>query len=85
MVKIDKEHAMLAFVLHECFHYTQEKIAQLMGISQSTVSNIIKEIRYQKQIYDLEQEIEITKQKLAAIGYTDQLLSSPFKYCNPYE
>lgn len=35
--------------------YTQKKIADLNDVSQATISKIIKEMEYEKQIYELKQ------------------------------
>ncbi|MCI1693291.1 helix-turn-helix domain-containing protein [Aneurinibacillus aneurinilyticus] len=35
--------------------YTQKKIAALNDVSQGTISKIIKEMEYEKQIHDLKQ------------------------------
>lgn len=35
--------------------YTQKKIADLHDVSQGTISKIIKEMDYEKQIHDLKQ------------------------------
>lgn len=47
----------IAYSLNVECGYTQSNIAKLMGVSQSTVSNMIKEFTYQRQIHDLEEEL----------------------------
>ena len=55
--KLSIRHSAIAFVLNGEMGYTQQEIATLMKVSQSTISNMIKEFEYQKQIYDLQQEL----------------------------
>ena len=55
--KIINKTLSIAFVLNSEMGYTQKEIATLMKVSQSTISNMIKEFEYQKQIYDLQQEL----------------------------
>lgn len=55
--KLSTKHSAIAFVLNNEMGYTQKEIATLMKVSQSTISNMIKEFEYQKQIYDLQQEL----------------------------
>lgn len=55
--KLSIKHSAIAFVLNSEMGYTQKEIATLMKVSQSTISNMIKEFEYQKQIYDLQQEL----------------------------
>lgn len=58
--KLSTKHSAIAFVLNVLnseMGYTQKEIATLMKVSQSTISNMIKEFEYQKQIYDLQQEL----------------------------
>lgn len=55
--KLSTKYFAIAFVLNSEMGYTQKEIATLMKVSQSTISNMIKEFEYQKQIYDLQQEL----------------------------
>ena len=55
--KLSTKHYAIAFVLNSEMGYTQKEIATLMKVSQSTISNMIKEFEYQKQIYGLQQEL----------------------------
>ena len=43
----------MAYILHvdDEFGYMQKKIAALMDVSQSTISNAVKEMRYEAEIY----------------------------------
>ncbi|WP_339216237.1 hypothetical protein [Solibacillus sp. FSL W8-0372] len=56
--KLTKRHKMAAFVLNKEFGYTQNEIGTLMKVNQSSISNAIKEIGYEKEIYDLKMELE---------------------------
>lgn len=55
--KLSLKHSAIAFVLNTEMGYSQKGIATLMGISQSTVSNMIREFSYKQQINSLEQEL----------------------------
>ena len=53
MAKMSKKKKYMAYILHvdDEFGYTQKKIAALMDVSQSTISNAVKEMRYEAEIY----------------------------------
>lgn len=55
--RLTDKHSALAFVLNKEMGYSQTAIAQLMGVSQGTVSNMIREFDLKKQIYDLQTEL----------------------------
>jgi predicted transcriptional regulator len=52
------KHCAVAYLLNQELGYTQAAIASLMGVSQSTISNMIKEFAYQQRIKNLENELE---------------------------
>ena len=60
MAKMSKKKKYMAYILHVDgeFGYTQKKIAALMDVSQSTISNAVKEMRYEAEIYGLKKELE---------------------------
>mgnify|MGYP002406017833 CR=1 FL=1 len=60
MAKMSKKKKYMAYILHEDdeFGYKQKKIAELMGVSQSTISSAVKEMRYEAEIYGLKKELE---------------------------
>ena len=58
MAKMSKKKKYLAYILHvdDEFGYRQKKIADLMDVSQSTISSAVKEMRYEAEIHGLKQE-----------------------------
>ena len=56
--KLPVEPKYIIFVLHTKYGRTQKKLADLFEISQSTVSNYIKEVRYEMRIKGLSYELE---------------------------
>ena len=60
---------IIAYILNREMGYIQSAIAKLMGVSQGTVSNMIKEFEYQREIRNLQKDLDdaraiIEKQKL---------------------
>lgn len=78
MAKMTKKHKMMAYLLNkdEDFGYSQEEIATLMGVSQGTVSNSVKEISYLLRIKDLENELAQARESLIQ----QDLLHSPSRF-----
>ena len=70
MAKMTKKHKMIAYLLNkdEDFGYSQEKIATLMGVSQSTISNAVKEIEYLRRISNLEKALSQVRMELIQQG-----------------
>lgn len=70
MAKMTKKHKMIAYLLNkdEDFGYPQEKIAILMGVSQSTISNAVKEIGYLRKISNLEKALSQARMELILQG-----------------
>lgn len=70
MAKMTKKHKMIAYLLNkdEDFGYSQEKIATLMGVSQSTISNAVKEIEYLRRIINLEKALSQARMELIQQG-----------------
>ena len=69
MRRLTIKHSAIAYILNREMGYTQSAIAKLMGVSQGTVSNMIKEFEYQREIRNLQKELDdaraiIEKQKL---------------------
>lgn len=67
--KMSREHAVMAYVLNDHFRYSQAAIAQLMKVTQSTVSNAIRDVKYWRTVENLQAELYDAKQKLLALGY----------------
>lgn len=78
MKKMTQKHQLMAYVLNKEFGYIQKDIANLMRVSQSTISSAIKEIEYQKIIRNLETELiqvrEETRDILIKNGYKQQAI-----------
>ena len=69
MRRLTIKHSAIAYILKREMGYTQSAIAKLMGVSQGTVSNMIKEFEYQREIRNLQKDLDdaraiIEKQKL---------------------
>jgi len=66
MAKMTLKHKLMAYVLTQDadFSYSQNEVAKLLNISQSRISESVKDIKYQMTIRNLEKEIENTKNKL---------------------
>ena len=69
MRRLTIKHSAIAYILNRGMGYTQSAIAKLMGVSQGTVSNMIKEFEYQREIRNLQKDLDdaraiIEKQKL---------------------
>jgi hypothetical protein len=62
----------MAYLLHTEFGYTKVGIATLMKISPQQMGQWIKEVNYELQIHNLNQELNIIKEELIQIGYTPQ-------------
>ena len=69
MRRLTIKHSAIAYILNREMGYTQSAIAKLMGVSQGTVSNMIKEFEYQREIRNLQKDLDdaraiIEKKKL---------------------
>lgn len=62
--RLTKKHKLMAYVLNQEFGYTQSEIGNLMKVNQSTISNAVKEIGYEKEIHDLKMELEEARNEL---------------------
>lgn len=60
--KLSLKHSAIAFVLKEEMGYTQTEIATLMKVSQSTISNMIKDFKYERKIHDLQAELDSARE-----------------------
>lgn len=54
MRRLTIKHSAIAYILNREMGYTQNAIAKLMGVSQGTVSNMIKEFELQTKIRNLQ-------------------------------
>ena len=57
-----KQAMLAAYSLKENFGANQGDIAKVLGCSGATVSSWIKDVRYQKQIHDLSNELASVQQ-----------------------
>lgn len=71
MSKLSNRKKLMAWVLNrdEDFGYSQRKIANLMDVSQSTISHAVEKVEHWKQVEDLTQQLEDARARLAALGY----------------
>lgn len=58
MRRLTIKHSAIAYILNREMGYTQSAIAKLMGVSQGTVSNMIKEFEYEREIRNLQKDLE---------------------------
>ena len=58
MRRLTIKHSAIAYILNREMGYTQSAIAKLMGVSQWTVSNIINEFDYQREIRNLQKDLD---------------------------
>lgn len=72
MAKMFQRHKLMAYVLNKEFEYRQNAIAQLMGVSQSTIANAVKEISFRLTIQDLEKELREVRYQLEQQGCLPQ-------------
>jgi len=70
MAKLTKKHKLVAYILNkdEDFGYSQQDIAKLMNVSQSTISNAAREVEYLREISDLNGELRQTREYLEKQG-----------------
>ena len=69
------KHKFMSYVLNndEDLNVSTTKIAEMFAVSQSTVSNAIKDVRYELKIKNLEKELSMAKKEL----YIDKLIALP--------
>lgn len=81
--KMSDKKKLMAYVLNkdDDFDCSMTKIADLLGVSQSTVSTSVKEIGLKKRIMDLETELRETKKILINENFQNEnKLISPIKF-----
>ncbi|MFR8734596.1 MAG: hypothetical protein ACLVE5_13880 [Clostridium perfringens] len=82
--KLSGRKKLVAYLLNkdEEFKCSMESIGNLFNVSQSTISNAIKEVEHQKQIYNLNEELRNAKQ--LAETYKQKIIESkPKKLFKP--
>lgn len=70
--KGEEKHKVMAYLLNVEFGYTMTAIAQLMQVTQPTISNWIKEAGMQIRINALTQELAEARNEIARLGLTPQ-------------
>lgn len=72
--KMTDKHKMMAYVLNkdEDFNFPMKKIGDMMGVSQSTVSNSVKEVEFRNEIHNLKIELDEAKTQLIDNGIEPQ-------------
>lgn len=68
MAKMSDKHKMMAYVLNKEMGYTQNAIATLMKVSQSTVANMCKEISFRVTINNLERDLQEARMLIQESG-----------------
>lgn len=60
---LNDRQRLMAYLLNKDpdFNYPTRKIAELFGVSQSTISNAVKEVQMARKIQDLEQQLAEVK------------------------
>ena len=58
MRRLTIKHSAIEYILNREMGYTQNAIAKLMGVSQGTVSNMIKEFEFQTKIRNLQKDLD---------------------------
>lgn len=81
--KMTDKHKLMAWILNKEFKYTMVGIAQLMHVSQSTISLAVKEVEYWRTIKNLNDELSEARQIIANYGILPP--SNPTLYLNEYE
>lgn len=74
-----EKHKVMAYILNKEMGYTMSNIAELMKVSQSTISIAIKDVTYRLQIQNLERELIEARRSLQTLGYKEQQII-PFNY-----
>lgn len=68
--KMTDKHKYTAYVLNKDFGYTKTRTGEIMGVSQSTISNAVKEIEYRIRTENLKDEFQEAWEALKEKGYT---------------
>ncbi|MDP8099442.1 hypothetical protein [Pasteurella atlantica] len=67
-IRSKEDAKLVAYLLNKEFGASQKNIACVFNTSQSAISNWIKEVDYQRQIYDLSNEISRLKNQVENIS-----------------
>lgn len=70
--KLTPKHKTMAYILWYEFGYSMADIGNLMRVSQSTISNAIKQVEYERRLHNLENELNSVKEELKSLGYTNK-------------
>ena len=68
--KMSEKHKLMAYVLstdadlNRHKNITQSEIAKILGVSQSTVAQSIKEVKFRRRIDELEKELSQAKKEV---------------------
>lgn len=77
--KLTLKHKAMAYILNYEFGYSMNKIAELMSVSQSTVSNSIQKFIFEMRINDLQSELNEAREQLDELGYCEPVINIPPK------
>ena len=68
MRRLTIKHSAIAYILNREMGYTQNAIAKLMGVSQGTVSNMIKEFELQTIMENIQAEKRMPQTKTLSLS-----------------
>lgn len=77
--KMSEKHKLIAYVLKTDVDFnsnkniTQSKIADLLGVSQSTIAQSIKEVKLRLRFHELEKELSQMKKEVRQLEGIDSL------------
>ena len=77
--KMSEKHKLMAYVLstdadlNRHKNITQSEIANILGVSQSTVAQSIKEVKFRRRIDELEKELSQVKKEVIKLQVVDTL------------
>lgn len=75
--KMTDKHKLMAYLLNKEMGYSMTSIAQLMQVTQATISTSIKEVVFRRRISNLENELYEAKKSLLALGYSEPTILPP--------
>lgn len=79
---LSEKHKAMAYILNKEMGYTMTKIGELMNVSQSTISNGIKDITHMIAIRNLEVELAEARQLIAQRGIPEPEIDLDCKLLN---
>ncbi|WP_244834459.1 hypothetical protein [Clostridium sp. BJN0001] len=75
--KLTDQHKLMAYILNKEMNYSMTAIGVLMKVSQSTISNAIKEVDFRRTVSNLKAELAEAKSALVELGYNEPTILPP--------